>query len=99
MNQRPEWQRHMEVWPLDGKLGAGPGSGLGTDAFAGNNLGKREFTPKKEYESAGIPTTTLARQKSDLIVVRVTWRKEREQRLSDVLAGDLGDLFTRRHLE
>jgi hypothetical protein len=72
MNQRPEWQRHMEVWPLDGKLGDGSGTGLGTDAFPGNNLGKLEFSPKKEYQSAGLPTTTLDRKKSDLMVVRVT---------------------------
>ena len=26
MNQQPEWQRYMEVWPLDGKLGDGAGT-------------------------------------------------------------------------
>ena len=72
MNQKPEWRRHMEVWALDGKLGDGSGTGLGADAFPGNNLGKLEFTPKAEYQSAGIPTTTLDRKKSDLMVVRVT---------------------------
>jgi hypothetical protein len=72
MNQRPEWRRYMEVWPLDGKLGDGSGTGLGTDAFPGNSLGKLEFSPKKEYQSAGLPTTTLERKKSDLMVVRVT---------------------------
>jgi hypothetical protein len=72
MNQRSEWQRHMEVWALDGRLGDGSGTGLGADAFPGNNLGKLEFSPKGEYQSAGLPTTTLDRKKSDLIVVRVT---------------------------
>src|SRR3954451_13464378 len=43
MNTRAEWRRYMEVWPLDGYLGDGSGSGLGTDAFPGNNLGKLEF--------------------------------------------------------
>src|SRR6187549_4148757 len=52
MNQRPEWKRYLEVWPLDGRLGDGSGTGLGSDAFPGNNLGKLEFSPKKEYQSA-----------------------------------------------
>src|SRR5512145_865810 len=26
MNQRSEWRRYMEVWPLDGKLGDGAGT-------------------------------------------------------------------------
>ena len=72
MNQRPEWRRFLEVWPLDGKLGDGSGTGLGADAFPGNNLARLEFSPKAEYRSAGIPTTTLDRKQSDLIVVRVT---------------------------
>ncbi len=72
MNQRPEWQNHMEVWPLDGKLGEGAGTGLGADAFPGNNLGRLEFEPKEEYQSAGLPSSTLERQKVDLVVVRVT---------------------------
>ena len=72
MNQRPEWRRYMEVWPLDGKVGDGAGTGLGGDAFPGNNLGRLEFTPKAEYQSAGLPTTTLERKKSDVMVVRVT---------------------------
>src|SRR6185436_17427141 len=54
MNQRPEWNRRMEVWTLDGKAGDGSGTGLGTDAFPGNNLGKLEFKPKSEYQSAGL---------------------------------------------
>ena len=57
MNQRHAWKRYIEVWPLDGYLGDGSGSGLGSDAFPGNNLGKLEFTPKKEYQSAGLATT------------------------------------------
>ena len=54
------------------------GTGLGADAFPGNDLrdedGNRflEFTPRPEYRSAGIPTPFLDRKKSDLIVVRVT---------------------------
>ena len=72
MNQKPEWKRYLEVWPLDGQLGDGSGSGLGSDAFPGNNLGKLEFSPKKEYQSAGLPTTTLERKHADLMVVRVT---------------------------
>ena len=72
MNQRPDWRRYMEVWPLDGRVGDGAGTGLGGDAFPGNNLGRLEFTPKAEYQSAGLPTTTLERKKSDVMVVRVT---------------------------
>ena len=49
MNQKPEWQRYLEVWPLD------------TGEFDGNNLGRKEFTPNAEYKSAGLPTTTLDR--------------------------------------
>ncbi len=72
MNQRPEWRRYMEVWALDGKVGDGSGSGLGGDAFPGNNLGRLEYAPKPEHQSAGLPTSTLERKKSDLLVVRVT---------------------------
>jgi len=71
MNKKDEWKRYLEVWPLDGKLG----SGWGRDepaAFPGNNLGRFEFTPKPHYESAGLPTSTLDRKKSDLFVLRVT---------------------------
>ena len=60
MNQKPEWARYMEVWPL------------ATGQFEGNNLGHVEFDPKAEYKSAGLPTSTLERQKSDIYVVRVT---------------------------
>jgi hypothetical protein len=61
MNQRPEWARYMEVWPLS------------TGQFPGNNLaGGPEFDPKPEYKSAGLPTSTLERQKEELYVVRVT---------------------------
>ena len=69
MNSKPEWQRYMEVWALDGQLDMkadGPGQ-----MFPGNNLDP-EFDPKAEYVSAGLPTTDLARRKSDLMVVRVT---------------------------
>lgn len=71
MNQRAEWKRYMEVWPLDGKLGDGAGSDERA-AFPGNDLGTFEFTPKASYVSAGLATTTLDRSRSDLIVVRVT---------------------------
>jgi hypothetical protein len=67
MNEKPEWARYMEVWPLS------------TGDFDGNNLdldgdgnADPEFDPKPEYRSAGLPTSTLERQKSDLYVVRVT---------------------------
>ena len=43
----------MEVWPLDGKDGDGAGSGLGGDAFPGNNLGKLEFTPEPALPVGG----------------------------------------------
>jgi hypothetical protein len=43
-----------------------------SDAFPGNSLGRLEFSPKREYQSAGLPTTTLERKKSDVFVVRVT---------------------------
>src|SRR3954454_8705135 len=76
MNQKPEWQRYMEVWPLDGKIDDSAGSGeAGTDeqaAFPGNNLGSFEFTPKPGFTSVGLPTPDLSRRTSDLIAVRVT---------------------------
>jgi Zinc carboxypeptidase len=71
MNSKPEWQRYLEVWPLDGKEGDGSGTDEKT-AFAGNNLGHFEFTPKPEYQSAGLPTTDINRKKSDLYLLRVT---------------------------
>ena len=69
MNSKPEWQRYMEVWALDGQFdnqANGPG-----EMFPGNSL-ELEFEPKAEYVSAGLPTTDLERRKSDLVVVRVT---------------------------
>jgi PKD repeat protein len=48
------------------------GTGLGADAFPGNDMNRLEFTPKPEYRSAGLPTMFLDRRKSDLMVVRVT---------------------------
>jgi hypothetical protein len=72
MNSKPEWQRYLEVLVLDGKIGDGAGTTPGSAMFPGNTLSKLEFTPKPEYVSAGLPTTTLERKKSDLIVVRVT---------------------------
>jgi hypothetical protein len=69
MNSKPEWQRYMEVWALDGQYD-GQANGAG-EMFPGNNLDP-EFDPKDEYVSAGLPTTDLGRRKSDLVVVRVT---------------------------
>ncbi len=82
MNQRDDWSRYMEVLVLDGALGAnGPGQGPadgelgvgspGGSMFPGNDL-PLEFDPKPEYRSAGLPTSTLDRNRSDLITVRVT---------------------------
>src|SRR3954447_8726228 len=71
MNQRGDWQRYLEVWPLDGKSGDGSGTDEKTP-FPGNNLGTFEFTPRPEYHSAGLPTSTLDRKQSDLFVVRLT---------------------------
>src|SRR3954462_3474909 len=70
MNSKPEWQRYMEIVPLDGKLGEGAGNGKNPDV-PGNNLDP-EFTPDPSYVSAGLPTTDLGRKKSDLMVIRVT---------------------------
>jgi hypothetical protein len=64
----PEWSRYMEVLPLDGKLGDGASEEVDVP---GNDLAP-EFEPKPEYVSAGLPTPTLERRKSDLVVVRVT---------------------------
>jgi hypothetical protein len=75
MNQRKEWQRFIEVLPLDGKIDDNDNPAAGTDekaAFPGNNLGSFEFTPKASYRSAGLPTSSLGRLKSDILVVRVT---------------------------
>ena len=72
MNKREEWQRYMEVWPLDGKLGDGAGNARSD--VPGNNLpaSQLEFRPDPAFASAGIPRSNLSRLKSDLIVVRVT---------------------------
>src|SRR3954452_18891343 len=70
MNTKPAWQRYMEIEALDGKLGDGAGSGKAPDV-PGNNLNP-EFTPNKDFVSAGLPTTDVGRKKSDLMVVRVT---------------------------
>jgi Zinc carboxypeptidase len=73
----PRWSRYMEVLVLDGKVGDGSQTKDQVQAdpakmFPGDNLASLEFTPKPQYVSAGLPTTTLERKKSDLIVVRVT---------------------------
>ncbi len=76
MNGNSEWQRYLEVLPLDGKMGdyaAGePVNTDGREAFPGNTLSELEFTPRKENVSAGVPTTDLERKRSDLYVLRVT---------------------------
>ncbi|MEA2167344.1 MAG: hypothetical protein QOF76_644, partial [Solirubrobacteraceae bacterium] len=74
MNSKPEWQRYMEVWALDGKFDGAASSPAGaspSDEDPGNSQ-PLEFDPKAEYVSAGLPTTDLGRRKSDLMVVRVT---------------------------
>ena len=83
MNTKPAWQRYMEVMVLDGKLGDnGDGEGVADGAlgegdtpgdamFPGNDQ-PLEFDPKPEYRSAGLPTPTLERQRSDLVTIRVT---------------------------
>ena len=76
MNSKDEWRRYLEVWPLDGRAGANDGNepphASSRDAFPGNNLDNYEFTPRTEYKSVGLPTTTRDRHKSDLYVLRVT---------------------------
>ena len=72
LNSKPEWRRYLEVWPLDGKVGAGSQTKPGNDMFPGNDLGKLEFTPKAAYQSAGLATSQQSRSKSDVYVVRVT---------------------------
>jgi Zinc carboxypeptidase len=76
MNSKPEWQRYLEVWPLDGRMGANAGEdpphANPADAFPGNNLPGYEFTPRTEFKSVGLPTTTRDRERSDIYVLRVT---------------------------
>ncbi|MEA2497355.1 MAG: hypothetical protein QOJ29_5266 [Thermoleophilaceae bacterium] len=78
MNQDKDWQRYMEVWPLDGKLDDPSAttnkSGNARSDVPGNNLpaSQLEFEPKARYQSAGLPRPDLSRLKADLIVVRVT---------------------------
>jgi Zinc carboxypeptidase len=71
LNSKKQWRQFLEVLPLDGKLGEGSGTSE-TAAFPGNNLGRFEFTPKKNYHSAGLPQTGNSRKVSDLIMARVT---------------------------
>ncbi|MDX6670534.1 MAG: hypothetical protein QOI91_897 [Solirubrobacteraceae bacterium] len=75
MNSKPEWQRYLEVWTLDGKLSYAADDPVNTDgkkAFPGNTMPQMEFTPRKEHLSAGVPTTNYSRSKSKLFVARVT---------------------------
>jgi hypothetical protein len=65
-----KWPGTMEIETLDGKLGDGAGNGKNPDV-PGNNLDP-EFTPDASFVSAGLPTSTVERKKSDLMVVRVT---------------------------
>src|SRR3954451_24574959 len=67
MNQKPDWQRYMEVWALDGKMGDGSGTGLGGDATPGNNLNRLEFKPNPAYQSAGLATSTGDRAHHDMV--------------------------------
>src|SRR4051794_9575262 len=64
MNSKKPWQRYMEVLALDGKFGDGSANK--------NNNRPLEFNPKPQYVSAGIPTTQVGRNKSDLMAIRVT---------------------------
>jgi hypothetical protein len=77
LNSKPEWQRFLEVMVLDGKFGEGSATKAQVEAdpktmFPGNNFAKVEFNPRPENVSAGLPTSTLERVKSDLVVGRVT---------------------------
>ena len=72
MNTDDDWNKYLEVWPLDGKMGAGSGTEVGPAMFPGNNLGRIEFKPSSRYQSAGLPTSQQSRSKADLYVVRVT---------------------------
>ena len=76
MNSKPEWQRYLEVWPLDGRRDGDDGEprsgGDPRAAFEGNSLDFFEFTPREGYRSAGLPTTGNGRRTSDIYVVRVT---------------------------
>jgi len=71
LNSKPEWQRYMEAWPLDGKLGEGSGNDP-NGSFPGNNLGRFEFSPSERFQSAGLATNTVDRRRLDLLMVRVT---------------------------
>jgi hypothetical protein len=76
MNSKPEWQRYLEVLPLDGRMGANDGdappAATPAEAFPGNNLPSFGFTPRTEYKSVGLPTTTRDRNRSDIYMLRVT---------------------------
>ena len=76
MNQQEDWQRYMEVLPLDGKMGPGGGTKAGDEMWPGNNLTKLEWRPRERFHSAGLATSTqeqgTGKTISDLIVVRVT---------------------------
>jgi hypothetical protein len=76
MNSDPRWQRYLEVLPLDGRMGENDGdappAATPAEAFPGNNLPSFGFTPRTEYKSVGLPTTTRDRQKSDIYMLRVT---------------------------
>ena len=77
-NDTENWARYMEVLILDGKLGEGAQTKaeVGADPatmFPGNNRAAARVRAEARVPvSAGLPTTTLERVKSDLVVVRVT---------------------------
>src|SRR5688500_4807403 len=52
--------------------GDAPPAATPAEAFPANNLPSFGFTPKSEYKSVGLPTTSRDRQKSDLYMLRVT---------------------------
>ena len=59
------------VWPLDGKLGDGSGTGMGSDAFPATASGSWSSLPRR-VPVGGPADDDLERKKSDVFVVRVT---------------------------
>ena len=74
----------MEVWPLDGKVGDGAGTGLGSDAFPGNNLGRLEFTPEARVP-VGRPADLDARPQEVRPDRRARDRRDRARRGQEAL--------------
>ena len=73
MNQKPEWQRYLEVWPLDTRR-----------VRRATTSAARSSHPNAEFLSAGLPTTTLDREQVEALHA-ARHRRDRARRGQEAL--------------